>query len=121
MFVAFIPNSDREVLRIAITRTWVPSMRIPTLRFIDAWATNWKEGKDNIPVMLCEYCENIVVLNTNGITERISRGFYLEEGELYFCRVYAKSGQGREASKRPIGESIDEDVDGDEDEDITSS
>ena len=120
MFAAFIPNSDREVLRIAITRTWEPR-RIPTLRFIDAWASNCKEGKDNVPVVLCENCENIFVLNAYGITDRISINVYLEEGELYFCRVYAKSGPGREASNHPIGESIDDDVDGNEDEDITSS
>ena len=103
MFAAFIPNSDREVLRIVITRTW-EARRIPTPRFIEALATNWKKGKDNVAVMLCENCKNIVALNTYGITDRISRDLYLEEGELYFCRVCAKSGPGREATIRSIEE-----------------
>ncbi len=51
MFAAFIPNTDREVLYIAITRTWEPR-RIPTPRFIDAWTANEDEGKDNAPVVL---------------------------------------------------------------------
>ena len=115
MFAAFIPNTDREVLRIAITRTWEPR-RIPTPRFTDAWTANEDEGKDNVPVMLCANCENIVVLNTYGITDQISRDLYLEEGELFFGRVYAKSGHEREASNRPIEESLDDGVDGDEDD-----
>jgi len=74
-----------------------------------------------VPIMLCENCKNIAVLNTYGVNDRISRDLYLEEGELYFFRVYAKSGPRREAINRPIGESIDDDVDGDEDEGIMSS
>jgi hypothetical protein len=61
MFAAFIPNSDQEVLRIAITRTWEPR-RIPTRRFIDAWTANENEGKDNVPLVLALDCENMVVL-----------------------------------------------------------
>ena len=74
-----------------------------------------------MPVMLCENCENTVDLNIYGITDRISTDLYLEEGELYFCRVYAKSGPGREAINRSIEESIYDNVDGEEGEDITFS
>ena len=109
MFVAFIPSSDREVLRIAITRTWEPR-RMPTPRFIDSWTTVEKEGKDQVPVVLGSNCENVVVMNLSGITDRDRRQLYMEEGELSFCRVFAKSGPGREVMEPVTTNSIDDDV-----------
>ena len=119
MFAAYIPNTDREVIRIAIARTWEPR-RIPTPRFIDAWTANENEGKDNVPVVLGRNCENVVVLKCKGITNQHRRDMYMEEGELNFCRVFAKSGVGREAIVPPTVESLDDDVD-DVDEDGMSS
>jgi hypothetical protein len=118
MFAAFIPNTDRRVLRIAITRTWEPR-RIPTPRFIDAWTANEDEGKDNVPVLLALDCENVVVLKSSGISDRQRSDLYLEEGELNFCRIFAKSGSGREEIEPQ--EYLDDDVDDNVDEDDMSS
>ncbi len=120
MFAAFFPNIDREVLRIAITRTWEPR-RIPTPRFIDAWTANEDEGKDNVPVALALDYENVVVLKSSGFSDRQRRDLYLEEGELNFCRIFAKSRPRREEMEPPTVESLDDDVDDNVDEDDMSS
>ncbi len=116
MFAAFIPNTDREVLRIAITRTWEPR-RIPTPEFIDPWATNQDEGKDNVPVVLALDCENMIVLKSSGISDRQRRDLHLEEGELNVCRIFAKSRLGKEQIEPITVESLDDDVADDVDED----
>ncbi len=110
--MAYIPGI-REPLRITgLSRHWEPT-RIPTPRFIDAWSANEKDGPSDrvVPVLLDVHCENVVVLRAANISDIEMRDMYLKQGQICFCRVYAKSGLGRQDAAN-IGDAVsDSDVD----------
>ena len=49
-----------------------------------------------VPVCIDDGCENVVVWRTSNMSERDRRELHVQEGEISFCRVFAKSGSGRE-------------------------
>ena len=96
--MAYVPDSDKQPLRIAgLSKHWEPT-RIPTPRFIDAWTTNENAGLVGrlVPVILDSTCENVVVWRTEDMSERDRSDLHVQQGEISFCRVFAKSGSGRE-------------------------
>ena len=98
MFAAYIPNDGRDPIRMAITNTWEPT-RIRTPRFMDAWCTYENKALLSVPVLLGTNCENVVVWRTKEMTTRQRQELYVEEGEISFSRVFAKSGSGRDDSE----------------------
>ena len=95
MFSAYIPDGIRAPLRIAITNTWEPR-RLRTPRFTYAWTAYEDEVMPNVPILLDDNCENVVVFRTQGMSARIREELHVEIGEINFSRVYVKSGSGRE-------------------------
>ena len=97
IFTANIPGEIRAPLRIAVLqKRWEPT-RVPTPRFIDAWTCFESDGDDSlIPVLLDSYCENIAVWRPSELDARQRMEMFVDEGEMSFARVYAKSGSGRE-------------------------
>ena len=95
--MVYIPDSTRDPLRIAgLSKLWEPR-RIPTPRFIDAWTSHDKDmASDLIPAILDSSCENVVVWRTTNMSESEKRELHVQDGEISFCRVFAKSGFGRE-------------------------
>jgi len=94
MFSAYIPDGNREPLRIAITNSWEPP-RLRTPRFMDVWSTFEDEVVESIPILLDENCENVVVWRSQGMSASLRKELHVEEGEISFSRVFAKSGSGR--------------------------
>ena len=84
-------------LRIAVlSRRWEPA-RVTTPRFIDAWTCNEDDEaiKLVVPVLLYENCDNIVVWRPGDLNDRQRDELFVGQGDISFCRVYAKSGGGR--------------------------
>jgi hypothetical protein len=111
-FIAYIPGTHREPLRIAgLSKRWEPT-RIPTPRFIDAWTANEKDGLSDIlvPVLLGSTCENVVVLRAENMSDKERRELYVQHGHICFCSVFAKSGSGRQDATSIGGDSnVDDD------------
>ena len=49
-----------------------------------------------VPVILDVICENVVVWRTEAMSENERRELHVQPGEICFCRVFAKSGSGRQ-------------------------
>ena len=64
----------------------------------------------NVPVLLDENCENVVVFRTHGMSSRMRHELHVGEGEINFSRVYAKSGSGREDVNNLHSEDINDEV-----------
>ena len=106
IFTTAITSENREPLRIAVLKKrWEPA-RIPTPRFINAWTCKESEGSQNmVPVLLDSHCENAVVWRPGDLDGSKRRELFVENGEMSFSRVYAKSGSGRETMLSRRGES----------------
>ena len=61
-----------------------------------------------VPIILGSDCENVVVWRTKDMSERDRSDLHVQQGEISFCRVFAKSGSGRE-DEAPEPEEGDED------------
>ena len=90
MFSAYIPDGNREPLRIAITDSWEPT-RLQTPTFMNVCSTFEDEVVESIPILLDANCENVVVWKSQGMSARLRLELHVEEGELSFSRVFAKS------------------------------
>ena len=49
-----------------------------------------------VPVLLSSYCENVVIWKPGELNDSKRNDLFVDNGEISFCRVYAKSGSGRE-------------------------
>jgi hypothetical protein len=49
-----------------------------------------------VPVLLGNNCENVVVWKPGELDGSARSELFVDNGEISFCRVYAKSGSGRE-------------------------
>ncbi len=49
-----------------------------------------------VPVMLGTNCENVVVWKPGDLDGSARSELFVDSGEISFCRVYAKSGSGKE-------------------------
>jgi hypothetical protein len=49
-----------------------------------------------VPILLSPFCENVVVWRPGELDDRERREMFVDEGEISFARVYAKSGSGRD-------------------------
>ncbi len=77
-------------------KRWEPS-RIPTPRFIDDWNCNESDGPDEmVPALFGHNCENVVVCKLGELDGSARSELFVDNKEISFCRVYAKSGSGRE-------------------------
>ena len=84
-----------------LSKRWEPS-RIPTPRFMGAWTCTENMGThDMIIVLLGKDCENVVVWKPGNLNEQERREMYVDPGEVRFNKVFAMSGNGREASTSP--------------------
>ena len=99
IFSATITIEIRDPLRIVVLKKrWEPA-RIPTPRFINAWTCKESEGSQNmVPVLLDSHCENAVVWRPGDLDSSKRRVLFVENGEMSFSRVYAKSGTMRETT-----------------------
>jgi hypothetical protein len=96
--MAYIPSLPKEPLRIAgWFKHWEPT-RIPTLHFIDAWTTNENDRfmDRTVPIPLNYIYEKVVVGRTDTMSDRERRELHVQQGEISFCQIFAKSGIGRE-------------------------
>ena len=85
---------------VVLSRRWEPA-RVTTPRFIDAWTCNEEEAtKYMVHVVLDANCENVVVWRPGDLKDRQRNELFVGQGDISYCRVYAKSGSGRE-NKEP--------------------
>jgi hypothetical protein len=49
-----------------------------------------------VPVLLDENCENVIVWRPGDLNDRQRDELFVGQRDISFCRVYAKSGSGRE-------------------------
>ena len=81
---------------VVLSRRWEPA-RVTTPRFIDAWTCKEDEAiKHMVPVLSDENCENVVVWRSGDLNDRQRDELFVGQGDIRFCRVYDKSGSGRE-------------------------
>ena len=64
-----------------------------------------------IPVILDSTCENVVVWRAENMSDRERSEMHVQQGEISFCRVFAKSGPSREDG------TLKPEMEGDEDKD----
>ena len=97
-----------------LSKLWEPA-RILNPIFIDAWTCKESEGsQDMVHVLLDSKCEHAVPWKPRDLNETQRRKIFVEDGEISFSRVYAKSGSGRESMASSKVESIsseDDDAD----------
>jgi hypothetical protein len=65
-------------------------------KFMDTWCCNERESLSRqVPVALGRHCENMVARTSRTMNDKERKELFVEEGEISFSRVYAKSGYGR--------------------------
>jgi hypothetical protein len=65
---------------------------------MDVWSTFEDEVVESIPILLDASCENVVIWRSQGMSASLRKELYVEEGEISFSRVFAKSGSRRIAT-----------------------